>query len=152
MRDAGTMRAIERIADLNRRSPAPRPPAAHRIAPDAIGQRLAFEELEDEVVEIAVASDVVDRADVRIVERGDGARFLFEAPARFRVRRERAGQHLHRHGPIEPRITGAIDLAHAACAERRDDLVRTETGAGLERHATVRPAPLPEFRPQAPAD
>ena len=52
---------------------------------------------------------------------------------------------------IEAGITSAIDLAHAACPDRRDDLVRTETRAGLEWHATVRPAPARECCPQVPA-
>ena len=132
MRDAGAVRAIERVADLHRRSPAPRRPAARRRPAQAIGQRLALEKLQDEVVEIAVAADVVDRADVRIVERGDGARFLLEALPRLRVSGERAGQHLDGDRAVEPRVTGAIDLAHAARAERRDDS-RTDPDGCLPR-------------------
>jgi hypothetical protein len=88
---------------------------------------------------------------MRVVQRRDGARFLFETAARVRVGGERTGQHLDRHGPIEAGITSAIDLAHAARPDRCDDLVRTETRAGVEWHATVRPALPREHCPQAPA-
>ena len=79
-------------------------------------------------------ADVVDGADVRIVQRGDGARFLLEALPRFRIGRERAREHLDGNRAIEPRVARAIDLAHAAGADRGDDLVRTKACAGLERH------------------
>jgi hypothetical protein len=39
-------------------------------------------------------------------------------------------QHLHCDLAAEPRVLGAVDLAHAARAERGDDLVGTEAGAG----------------------
>ena len=32
------------------------------------------------------------------------------------------------------RVSRAIHLAHAACADPRDDFVRTEAGAGGQRH------------------
>ena len=86
MRDAGTVCAIERLADLNR----DRQRLVHRQrsgSTDAVGERLAFEELEHQVVEIAVAADVVNGADVRIVQRGNGARLFLEATPGFRVTR-----------------------------------------------------------------
>ena len=80
-----------------------------------------FEKLEDQIVELAVAADVMDGADVRIVQRRDDAGFLLEALARFRIGRQRAGQDLDGHRAIQPGVTGAVDLAHAARADRRDD-------------------------------
>ena len=44
------------------------------------------------------------------------------------------GQHLDRHVAAEPRVLGAVDLAHAARAERGDDFVGTEAGAGTQAH------------------
>ena len=44
------------------------------------------------------------------------------------------GQHLDRDVTAQPRIGGAIDLAHPARAEQRDDLVRADTGSRNQRH------------------
>ena len=45
-------------------------------------------------------------------------------------------QHLDRDVALEPRVARAVDLAHAARAERRQDLVRAEALAGSEGHET----------------
>ena len=45
---------------------------------------------------------------------------------------EPARHDLDRHVAAEPDIPGAIDLTHAARAERRDDLVRAEAGTRRE--------------------
>ena len=133
MDDAGAVRAVERVADLdrNRERFIDRKP---RRSAQPVRERLAFEILEHQVVELAVAADVVDGADVRIVQRGNRARFLLEALPRFRIGRERAGEHLDGDRAIEPGVARAVDLAHAARAERGDDFVRTETRACFERH------------------
>ena len=41
------------------------------------------------------------------------------------------GQDLDGDVAIEPRVAGAIDLAHAACPQGGEDLVRAEADAGL---------------------
>ena len=131
MGDAGAMGAIEGIADLNgdgdgvchrqhRRSLQPR------------RQGLALEVLEHDVVEIAVAPDVMNRADVRIVERGNRSRLLLEALARFRVSSQGAGQNLDGNRAIKPGIAGSIHLAHAALTDGRNDFVRAETATRVE--------------------
>jgi len=74
----------------------------------------------------AMLVDVVDRADVGMIELRDRFRFARETLAELRIVGERARQHLDRDRTVEPRIACAIDLSHAAGAERRDDLVRTE--------------------------
>ena len=43
----------------------------------------------------------------------------------FRITRERVRQDFDRDVALQPRIARAIHLAHAARAERRNDLVRT---------------------------
>ena len=79
-------------------------------------------------------ADVVNGADVWVVQGGDGSRFLLEALPRLRVGRERAREHLDGNRAIEARVARAIDLAHAAGPDWGDDLVRTKACAGLERH------------------
>ena len=50
------------------------------------------------------------------------------------IEREGIRQDLDRDVAIELRVARAIDLAHAARADRRDDFVRAETSAGNKGH------------------
>src|SRR5207302_6357793 len=47
---------------------------------------------------------------------------------------ERGGQNLQRHVATELNVARAINLAHAARADRRDDRIRTEAGPGSYGH------------------
>jgi hypothetical protein len=47
------------------------------------------------------------------------------------------GQDLDGDFAAQPRIPGAIDLPHAARAQRREDLVRPETDAGGKCHGVL---------------
>jgi len=73
-----------------------------------------------------VPADVVEGADVRAVEARDGVRLALEAGADLGRRGELRRQYLDRHLPPQTGVEGAVDLAHAARAERCEDLVRTE--------------------------
>jgi hypothetical protein len=67
-----------------------------------------------------VRADVVNLADVRMIDRGDGAGFPHEARAMSFV------QALDSDDTVEPRIAGLPDLTHAACTNGREDFVGTE--------------------------
>ena len=54
--------------------------------------------------------------------------------SRCMVRRELGRENLDGDVSFEPRVRGAIDLAHAAAAKRRDDLVDAQTCAGGYAH------------------
>ena len=88
----------------------------HRRAAQAFRQRLAVDQLHDQVV----GADVVERADVRMVQRGDRPRFAREPIA------ELFGRDLDRDVASEPRIARAIHLAHAARTNALDNLVRAQ--------------------------
>ncbi len=62
-----------------------------------------------------------------MVQRRGGAGLLLEAPQPVGIGGERRRQHLDRDVAPEPRVAGAVDLAHAASAERADDFIRTES-------------------------
>jgi hypothetical protein len=104
-------------------------------APDGF----AFEILQHEVVDAVLMADVEQRANARVAERGDRARFTIEAISQPRIGSERRRQDLDGDGAIEPRVTGAIDLAHAARAEGRNDLIGAQAATGLETHPCVWP-------------
>ena len=108
-----------------------------RTARQPARDRLPVEVLHDEIVEARVVADVVDAADVRVLEARDRFGLAFEPLAHVGRDRFGAGDDLDGDEPIEARIARAVDLAHAALAERIDDLVRSEPGAAGEHHSTV---------------
>src|SRR6516162_586673 len=99
-----------------------------------------------------VLADVMDRADVRVIQRGNRARFTFEAPQPMLILRERSGQDLDRHMASEPGVVREIDLAHSTRAEQRNDFVGTKTATCSEGHARlfyalrIGDASAPQFR------
>jgi len=50
----------------------------HRALLQSFGQRHALEVLRDQVIDALVLADVVQGADVRVVQTGDGLRFTLE--------------------------------------------------------------------------
>ena len=108
-----------------------------RALRQAVGQGLALEILHDEVVDTCFAPDVVERADVRMRELRDGARLAIEALPELGVLGELRRQHLDGDDAVQARVLRAIDLAHAAGADRRLDLVRTQTGPRLHLYTTA---------------
>jgi hypothetical protein len=80
-------------------------------------QALAFEILHHQELDRALAADVVQRADVRMVQAGDGPRLALEALG------EVARANLDRNRPIQSRVARAKDLAHPPGTQRGDDLI-----------------------------
>ncbi len=117
MDDALLVRGVERERDLAR--VVERGREGQRAF-----QRLALHQLHDEVV----GTDVVQRADVGMIQRGDGAGFALESIA------EVLGRHLDGDVAADAGIVRAVDDAHSACANLRDDLVGAEAIANRRRH------------------
>ena len=72
---------------------------------------------------------LVDRHDVRVVDRRGQLRLAQEAVTERLVLGEPGSQQLQRDTPLEPQILGQVDDAHAAPAQRRLDPVAGELGA-----------------------
>ena len=135
MDDSRAVRFVERVGDLDRvvkglvqRQRAPR---------QAIGEGFTLEQLHHDEVGTAVVPDVVERTDVRMVQRGDGARFSLKALTQLRVRCHLGGEHLDRNHPVEPRVARAIHLAHPARAEGGNDLVRAQSDSGSQQGSVL---------------
>ena len=71
-------------------------------------------------------ADVVERADVRIVQRGDGLRLALDAGAPAGVGAAVCQEDLDRDRAVEARVARPVHLAHAACADGGLDLIRAE--------------------------
>jgi hypothetical protein len=61
-----------------------------------------------------------------MIQRGEELRFAPEPGQAAGVTREQIGQYFERDVAIQPRIAGAIDLAHRASAEQGNDLVAAD--------------------------
>ena len=127
MHDALAMGLFQSVRDLD--------PVAERFLEwqgallQSVGEGLPFEVLHHQEVHALLSSDVVKRADVRMVQTGDRARFTLEALSHGDVVGEMGRQHFDGDRPIEPRVLGAINLAHPAGSNRGEDLVGAEPGS-----------------------
>ncbi len=71
----------------------------------------------DEEPAVVRLVDVVDGADVRVIERRRGARLLDEALLGVLVPRQLGGEELEGDGPLEAGVLGAVHDTHAALTE-----------------------------------
>ena len=148
MHEAVLVRVSERVGRLRR--DLDRVVCRKRPMGQAAGQRFAFHQFHDEVIEVAVVAHVVDAADVRVVEARDRLRLAMEPLAPLVAQAVGLDQNLDRDRSIEPAIVAAIDFAHAASAERRDDLVRPEARTGGKDHSG--PSVIAAARAAAPSN
>jgi len=132
VRDALAVRAVERLGDLD--AVAQHLRERHRAAREPLRGGFSFEQLHDDVLDAILAADVVERADVRMVEARDRLRLALESLPEVGVARDVLGEDLDRDGAFESCVASPIDLAHAACADQGEDLVRPEAFPGGERH------------------
>ena len=132
MDDARLMRAVEGARNLD--------PARQcfverqRATSQARRQRLALEHLQHQKVDAGLGADIVDGADVRVVERGNGARLALEPRAPGFIAGDVLERNLDGHLPPQTRVLRAEDLPHPARAKRAGDFVWTEAGASTDRH------------------
>ena len=88
-----------------------------RAAGDAVLQGLAFEELHGDERLAVLLADVVNGADVGMIQGGCGVRFAPEAAERLRIAGDLVGQKLQGDETMQPGVFGLVDDAHAAAAE-----------------------------------
>ena len=142
MHDAAIVRGGEAAADLHgviedRRQ-------RERRRPNARAERLSFEQLDRDVRDPVVAPDIVNREDVGVRQRGNGAGFAVEPLVEVRIGRRVRRQRLDRDLPLQPRIARAIHVAHAAMADRRRRFRRVRASVP---GCIARPQITPKFRP-----
>jgi hypothetical protein len=71
-----------------------------RAARQTGGQRLTLEQFEHEILDVLLATDVVQAADVRVVDGRDGIRLTGEARAKLGIARELRCEHLDGHTAV----------------------------------------------------
>ena len=116
MDDAGAVRGVEgvgqRCANVEQRR------QLDRARTEPLAQRLSLEQLHREIVSIALLADVVDGADVRVIERRGGARLAQKALDSGGVSADGLRQQLESNPAPQPRVFGPVHDPHAARAKR----------------------------------
>ena len=130
--DALLVRRPERVGERGGNLDEPRD--RQRSLGDDEVERPALDELHGQEVDAARLLHRVDRHDVRVVQRGHRAGLALESLEPFRARRHLRRQHLESHVAAELRVPRAVHLSHPARADRREDLVGPEAGAGRKCH------------------
>ncbi len=105
-------------------------------------ERRPVDQLHDDEAAAFVLADVVEGADVGVVEGRGGAGFALEPLGGERIGRHRLGQELQRDVAAEAEILGAVDHAHAAGTQPIDDAVVRDNGTD---HLELRAMPGKAF-------
>jgi hypothetical protein len=111
----------------------------NRAACDAIGEGRPFDEFQHQRLHVGRFLEPVNRADVRMIERGQDLRFTFEPSEPIRIEGERRGQDLDGHVAPELGVVRLIDLAHPARSDGGEDFVGAEFCAGSQGHGRIIP-------------
>ena len=132
MDDAGLVSSGERVGDLD--AVVERLIEWQLRTSQSRRKRLPVQEFHDEEIRPVLMADVVERADVRVRQRRDGAGLALKPLAGGRVVGQVRREHLDRDGAVQARISRAVDLPHAAGAGGADDFVRAEPDTRAEGH------------------
>ena len=136
MHDAFAMRSLERAGDCDS---VPKD-LIQRDWPllEPCGERLAVQVLQHQEIDPLVVPDVVQHADVRVIQGRYSLSLALELPFPFGIVAKLGWKHFDRNGSVEARIPGSIDFTHSAGAHRTLDLVGTETHPRLKLHRDAR--------------
>ena len=94
-----------------------------RPAGNAMLQRHAVQKLHGDEGLAVLLADVVNGADVGMIQRGRGLRFALKAGQRLRIAGNVFGQELQGDEAVQPRVLGLVNHAHPAAAQLLDDAV-----------------------------
>ena len=85
-----------------------------------------FQILHYQIPGTVLFTDIVKRADMRMIEGCNRTRLTFEALLRLRVRPELFVENLYRNRAVQACIEGFVNLGHASGSDGRDYFVRPE--------------------------
>ena len=136
MNDAALVGRVERLRHLPRDRDCFGD--AESVMRDSFGERHTLDEFEDEHLDPrGVFFQTVNLRDVRVVERREYLRFAAETRPAVGIVVQHGAKNLQRDITVQSRVASAIDLAHAAGAQRRDDLVGADASTGGQRQTNV---------------
>ncbi len=95
----------------------------------SLGQRLSLQVFHDNEINSVVGADIVQRADIGMIQAGNNFGLALEALPPGRVVSKMRGKNLDSHSPVQARVSRPIDFPHSTGAQRSDDLIGTQFGA-----------------------
>ena len=132
MHNPGRVRHLECVRDLYRE--VQEVFEADGLALDALLQGCAFQALHDDEQPFLVFTDVVNGADVGMIQGGCGAGFALKTLSRLRILGQLFGKELQGHAAAKTLIFRLVNHAHSAATELLDDAVM---GDCLAEHVAV---------------
>ena len=93
---------------------------------EAVAESRPVQELQHQVGQALELADVVDRANVRMIQRRNGPRLPVEPFGAASIGPLAVDQDLDRDRPIQPEVSCPVDLAHAARPNEGLDFVGAE--------------------------
>jgi len=136
MDQALTMRPLDGVGNLN--GVTQKLIDRQRAAGQPLRQRLTLQVLHPQEIDAVILTDVVESADMRMIQRGDGAGFALkprdQAGPLFRALPQIRAEHLESDGAIQTAISRAVHFAHTAGAKQSGDFVRPQSGSVGKRH------------------
>ncbi len=127
MHDTPSVRGIKSIGNLN--AVPNRVIEGQRTSPDPLGHGLPLEQFHHQVIDAFMAANVVQSADVCVVQARDGLGFAVEPLPATRIVRQALKQDLDCDHAIQAQVAGAVHLTHPAGAEQTDNLIPADTDA-----------------------
>ncbi len=88
-----------------------------------IAQALALQQLGNHERRPVVLTDVVNAENIGMIERGNGTRFLLKTPQAVGIGGEGSGQNLDGDIASQALIACAVNFAHTAGADQRNEFV-----------------------------
>ena len=95
---------------------------------------LSFEKSHDDAVLAVRFVNLMNRADVRVIERGSSEGFALESFAGSRIVLHLSRQELQRHMTVQLEVFSFVDHAHPAAAELRQNAVMRD---GFSDHRCI---------------
>jgi hypothetical protein len=132
MDDARTMGFVEGRSDLN--GVVESAIQWESAFADSRSQRFAVEQFHHEEVDVAFVSNIVQRADVGMVQRGYSASLSLEPFSKLGIGCEIGREDFDRDEAVEACVARAVHLSHAAGIQGVQDLVRTQSCSARQRH------------------
>src|SRR5712692_4247988 len=127
--DALRMGGVQSVGDLD--APIEHEFGGQRLAGDTVVQRCAFEEFHDEEGLAVAFANVVNGADVRMIQRGSRAGFALQTLERARIAGQFRRQEFEGYVTAEPGIFGLVDNTHPTFSQL---LNHTVMGNGISDH------------------
>ena len=121
MDDAGCVRLSKCVGHRDRAIQSVGQP--HSLAGDQAIERLARDKLHHDEVDAVGRTNVINRDDIRVVQRRGGLGFLNEAPFTLRIGDFIGRQNLDRDESAEACVAGLVDHPHPAFSQFFQDFV-----------------------------